>query len=43
MPVLCGRPEVVVLTDEAHRSQYDTPCSLSLFLGLPLFKTAAID
>ena len=24
MPVLCDRPDVIVLTDEAHRSQYDT-------------------
>jgi type I restriction enzyme R subunit len=24
MPVLCDRPDVIVLADEAHRSQYDT-------------------
>ena len=24
MPVLCDRPDVIVPTDEAHRSQYDT-------------------
>ena len=24
MPVLCDRPDVIVLTDEAHHSQYDT-------------------
>lgn len=46
MPVLCDRPDVIVLTDEAHRTQYDTlavnmraalPRALFLaFTGTPL-------
>ena len=32
--ILCDRPDVVVLTDEAHRSQYDT-LALNMRAGLP--------
>jgi type I restriction enzyme R subunit len=32
--VLCDRPDVIVLTDEAHRSQYDT-LALNMRAGLP--------
>ncbi len=34
MPVLCDRPDVIVLTDEAHRSQYDT-LALNMRAALP--------
>lgn len=34
MPVLCDRPDVIVLTDEAHRSQYDT-LALNMRTALP--------
>jgi len=34
MPVLCDRPDVIVLTDEAHRSQYDT-LALNMRSALP--------
>lgn len=33
-PVLCDRPDVIVLTDEAHRSQYDT-LALNMRAALP--------
>src|SRR5437867_4628006 len=32
--MLCDRPDVIVLTDEAHRSQYDTP-ALNMRAALP--------
>jgi type I site-specific restriction-modification system R (restriction) subunit len=34
MPVLCDRPDVIVLADEAHRSQYDT-LALNMRAALP--------
>ena len=34
MPVLCDRRDVIVLTDEAHRSQYDT-LALNMRAALP--------
>ena len=34
MPVLCDRSDVIVLTDEAHRSQYDT-LALNMRAALP--------
>lgn len=34
MPVLCDRDDVIVLTDEAHRSQYDT-LALNMRAALP--------
>ena len=34
MPVLCDRPDVIVLTDEGHRSQYDT-LALNMRAALP--------
>jgi type I restriction enzyme R subunit len=34
MPVLRDRPDVIVLTDEAHRSQYDT-LALNMRAALP--------
>jgi type I restriction enzyme, R subunit len=34
MPVLCDRQDVIVLTDEAHRSQYDT-LALNMRAALP--------
>lgn len=34
MPVLCDRHDVIVLTDEAHRSQYDT-LALNMRAALP--------
>jgi type I restriction enzyme R subunit len=34
MAVLCDRPDVIVLTDEAHRSQYDT-LALNMRAALP--------
>lgn len=34
MPVLCDRADVIVLTDEAHRSQYDT-LALNMRAALP--------
>jgi len=34
MPVLCDRKDVVVLTDEAHRSQYDT-LAMNMRAALP--------
>jgi type I restriction enzyme R subunit len=34
MPMLCDRPDVIVLTDEAHRSQYDT-LALNMRAALP--------
>jgi type I site-specific restriction-modification system R (restriction) subunit len=34
VPVLCDRPDVIVLTDEAHRSQYDT-LALNMRAALP--------
>ncbi len=34
MPVLCDRPDVIVLTDEAHRSQYDT-LAMNMRAALP--------
>jgi type I restriction enzyme R subunit len=34
MPVLCDRRDIVVLTDEAHRSQYDT-LALNMRAALP--------
>ena len=34
MPVLCDRPDVIVLTDEAHRSQYDV-LALNMRTALP--------
>src|SRR5205814_9366976 len=32
--MLCDRPDVIVLTDEAHRSQYDT-LALNMRVALP--------
>ena len=32
--MLCDRPDVIVLTDEAHRSQYDT-LALNMRAALP--------
>ena len=32
--LLCDRPDVIVLTDEAHRSQYDT-LALNMRASLP--------
>jgi len=34
MPVLCDRPDVTVLADEAHRSQYDM-LALNMCASLP--------
>ena len=34
VPVLCDRPDVIVLADEAHRSQYDT-LALNMRAALP--------
>ncbi len=34
MPVLCDRPDVIVLSDEAHRSHYDT-LALNMRAALP--------
>ena len=34
MPVLCDRHDVIVLTDEAHRTQYDT-LALNMRAALP--------
>src|SRR3970282_700671 len=34
MPVLCDRHDVIVLTDEAHRTQYDT-LALNMRSALP--------
>ena len=34
MPVLCDRPDVIVLADEAHRSQYDM-LALNMCASLP--------
>ena len=34
MPVLSDRPDVIVITDEAHRSQYDT-LALNMRQALP--------
>ncbi len=34
MPVLCDRPDVIVLTDVAHRSQHDT-LALNMRAALP--------